>query len=84
LCRLLWDRIVLCYDGRITVCCVDFDAELCYADLNFAPLETAWNNKTIQAWRQEHLTGRTDRMPMCGKCSSPFIMETDRLKGINL
>ncbi|MFC1623837.1 radical SAM/SPASM domain-containing protein [Candidatus Omnitrophota bacterium] len=83
-CRLLWDRIVVSYDGRITACCVDFDLELCYSDLNFVSLENAWNNETIQAWREKHLIGEGHLMPMCGKCSSPFIMKTDRLRGINL
>lgn len=82
-CRLLWDRINICYDGKITACCVDFDAELVYSDYNNTSLEHAWNNDTIQEWRRKHLAGETIDMPMCGKCNTPFLMNSDRIIELN-
>lgn len=82
-CRLLWDRIVVCYDGRITACCVDFDAELCYSDLDETLLKDAWNGDTMRKWRDYHLTGKTDLMPMCADCNYPFISEPDRIRRLN-
>lgn len=82
-CRLLWDRIIICYDGKLTACCVDFDAELVYADYTVTSLEKAWNNQTIQKWRNMHLTEGTYLMAMCGECNYPFLSETDRLRKLN-
>ncbi len=83
-CRLLWDRIIINYDAKISACCVDFDAELVYADYNTNTLEEVWNNTTIKKWRELHLGGNTKLMPMCGDCNTPFLLEVDKLKGKNL
>ncbi|MCP4613469.1 MAG: radical SAM protein [Planctomycetes bacterium] len=82
-CRLLWDRIIICYNGKVTACCVDFDEELVYADYTATSLEKAWNNKTIQKWRNMHLTEGTCSMPMCGECNYPFLSEADELRNLN-
>jgi MoaA/NifB/PqqE/SkfB family radical SAM enzyme len=82
-CRLLWDRIIICYDGKVTACCVDFDAELAYADYTETSLKKAWNNETIQKWRKMHLTEGTCSMPMCGQCNYPFLSDADELRKLN-
>ncbi len=78
-CRLLWDRIIINYDGKITACCVDFDAELVYGDYNSETLAEAWNNETIRGWRKKHLTGRVETMPLCDVCDAPYIFNADDL-----
>lgn len=79
-CRLLWDRIIINYDGKITACCVDFDADLVYGDYNNSTLLEAWNNEVIHAWRENHLTGRVETMPLCCDCDAPYIFDTDNLR----
>jgi len=81
-CRLLWDRIIVNYDGKITACCVDFDAELVYADYYSDKLIDAWNNETIQNWRNNHLTGNINNMPLCNKCDAPYVFDAEDLKDI--
>ena len=81
-CRLLWDRVIINYDGKITACCVDFDAELVYGDYNFETLAEAWNNETIRSWRKRHLIGRVEMMPLCNVCDAPYIFNAENLRNI--
>ncbi|MEW6600117.1 MAG: radical SAM/SPASM domain-containing protein [Nitrospirota bacterium] len=78
-CRLLWDRIIVNYDGKITACCVDFDADMVYADLHSDSLLEAWNNKTMRLWRKMHLTNTIDGLPLCGNCDAPYVFEKGAL-----
>jgi molybdenum cofactor biosynthesis enzyme MoaA len=78
-CRLLWDRIIINYDGTITACCVDFDSDLVYSDYNNSTLLDAWNNELIQDWRENHLTGRVETMPLCCNCDAPYVFDTGNL-----
>lgn len=82
-CRLLWDRVIINYDGKITACCVDFDADMVYGDYNSGSLLEAWNNATMQAWRKNHLMNRTDAMPLCSKCDAPYVFDRGALNGEN-
>ena len=54
-CHMLWDRIHLTQEGYLTLCCVDYENVLTYADLNETTLKEAWNNNLIQQMRQKHL-----------------------------
>jgi len=79
-CRLLWDRIIVNYDGKITACCVDFNAELVYDDCNLTSLTKAWNNQTIQDWRNRHLSGNINDLPLCNVCDAPYVFDANDLK----
>jgi hypothetical protein len=81
-CRLLWDRIIINYDGTITACCIDFDSELVYSDYNKSTLLDAWNNEQIQDWRENHLSGRVETMPLCCDCDAPYVFNPDNLREI--
>jgi len=83
-CRLLWDRIIINYDGKVTACCIDFDAELVYGDYKHNTLKTIWNNKLIRSWRKKHLLGKLETMPLCNACDAPYIFNTDNLDEKNL
>ena len=76
-CRILWDRIVICYDGKITACCIDFDAELTYDDYNKTSLSEAWNNQVIMKWRELHMKKDVNDIPLCKDCTLPYTSDID-------
>ena len=53
-CHMLWKRVHLTLEGYLTLCCVDYENSLTYADLNITPLKEAWNNQLIQQMRKRH------------------------------
>jgi len=82
-CRLLWDKLIVTYDGKLSACCIDFNAELIYADLAQESMESSWNNSLMQQWRQFHLEQKTTQMPMCGTCNTPVIHTPANLDQVN-
>lgn len=70
-CNLLWNRFIVNYDGKLTICCSDFEAELIYGDLNKHGLKECWNNKQMQTFRKIHRDGKFELLPMCNRCNTP-------------
>ena len=54
-CSMLWNRLHLTQEGYLTLCCVDYENDLTYADLSKTTLEEAWNNSVIGKMRKRHV-----------------------------
>jgi len=54
-CKMLWNRLHVTQEGYLTLCCVDYENSLVYADLNKTSLKKAWNNIIISQMRKRHL-----------------------------
>ena len=54
-CSMLWNRVHLTQEGYLTLCCVDYENDLVYADLNKVSLKHAWNNGIISEMRKRHV-----------------------------
>jgi radical SAM protein with 4Fe4S-binding SPASM domain len=67
-CGMLWNRIIVTYTGKLTICCVDFDEKLVYGDVNKNSLKREWNNDKIKKYRKYHVNGEFYKMPMCPEC----------------
>ena len=67
-CREPWrSGPVVLQDGRVTVCCVDHDGELAFADARTDDLREAWNGPAMQGFRRAHARG--DLPPICARCT---------------
>jgi radical SAM protein with 4Fe4S-binding SPASM domain len=74
-CKLLWNRFIITYDGKLTICCMDFESRLTYGNLSENTLKECWNNQSIQKLRSLHKEGKQEKIPLCGEC--------DRIKKLN-
>lgn len=72
-CNLLWNRFVVTYDGKLTICCVDFEARLVYGDLLESTLAECWNSEKMRHYRSVHRERRFDELPMCRECDAVRI-----------
>lgn len=66
-CHMLWSRVHLTCEGYLTACCIDYDQDLVYADLNQVDLKTGWNCETIKNLRNAHLQKNLDGL-LCHSC----------------
>lgn len=82
-CRLLWDRLVLSYDGRFCACCVDFELELAYARFPETSLQQAWHHPQLQAFRLAHRCGDLSALPLCRSCDGPMLQQVELLDQLN-
>lgn len=81
-CNLLWNRIIVTYDGKFTICPEDFEAELVYGDIYEESMKDAWNNEKMKAYRSMWKTKNFSLSPRCLTCITDTEQQTELLKGI--
>ncbi|MFO8058820.1 MAG: radical SAM protein [bacterium] len=72
-CRYLWNILSIGWDGAVTACCSDYAYMLKYHHVDLAPLSEIWNSEKIRKWRELHIEGRFNEMPMCGRCTKDYL-----------
>ena len=82
-CRLLWNTMVVDFDGSVTVCCLDFNRRLVVGNLCRDDLADIWHNATYNRYRTLHRLKRFDDMPLCGRCNKD-LNSAFRLLMLNL
>jgi MoaA/NifB/PqqE/SkfB family radical SAM enzyme len=72
-CRELWrGSVVVLWDGRVSICCVDHEGSTIIGDARNEPLSAIWNGPRMQEIRRQH-SGK--KFPsVCEDCSE-FVHE---------
>jgi radical SAM protein with 4Fe4S-binding SPASM domain len=77
-CTEPFDRLVIKWDGRVTICCVDYDARMVVGDLRRQSLTEVWNSPTLNLIRDTIRQRQYSRLPLCRDCpkfySEPFTL----------
>jgi len=70
-CRLLWSQAVVAWDGRLGLCCEDFNIDHSPGRVGKdAGLLELWNGPEMSTLRTLHKKGQYDKHPMCIKCDT--------------
>ena len=69
-CNRLWNRIIVMYDGKFTICPEDFEAEMVYGDIHNESMREAWNNEKMKKFRLMFKTENFDLAPRCKTCNT--------------
>ncbi len=68
-CYRPWLTFTALWDGRVSLCCADFDGEVVLGDLRTSSIHDIWNNDAYRRVRREHLeSGGPD---ICRNCDLP-------------
>jgi MoaA/NifB/PqqE/SkfB family radical SAM enzyme len=68
-CYRPWLTFTVLWDGRVSLCCADFDGRSILGDLNSSSIQDIWNNDAYRRVRREHLeSGGPD---ICRSCDLP-------------
>jgi len=67
-CFMLWESVVIAWDGRVVPCCYDFDASVTLGDLKKQSLREIWNGEAYVAMRTKELNGCNDTS-LCRNCN---------------
>jgi MoaA/NifB/PqqE/SkfB family radical SAM enzyme len=68
-CEMLRDYTVVCWEGRVGICCVDVPRFHIVGDVTQESLQQIYNGKRIQSLRDLHERRETSLMPLCVDCS---------------
>jgi len=68
-CYRPWLTFTVLWDGRVSLCCADFDGHTILGDMNTSSIKEIWNNDLYRSVRSEHLeSGGPD---VCRACDLP-------------
>lgn len=68
-CLFLWNNLVVCRDGSVVPCCVDYDKINVLGNANEEDILDIWNGKPLQEIREKHAKGEFRDVMLCKKCS---------------
>ncbi len=72
-CIMPFNAMSVTFDGRISFCCVDFEAELIVGDVFSSSLRDIWFGSGYAKLRRAHESCEFTNFPYCAKCSSTFM-----------
>lgn len=75
-CKHPWEEFVISHDGRVSICCLDFDFKVVVGDVNHQSIQSIWNSDPIQQIRERMIENRYDELSLCSKCNN-YIFQTE-------
>lgn len=67
-CSRLWGGLNVQSNGNVIPCCIDFGGEVVFGNVNETPVTEIWRNEAFEEFRQLHLDGKQDEIPLCRDC----------------
>jgi len=68
-CYALWFSPAINWDGRVSLCCIDWDNKLIIGNVNNQSLSKIWQGEKLKEYRKLHLQGKYNQIPVCDKCN---------------
>ena len=72
-CHRLWSSVTVLWDGRVTLCCLDYEGDIELGDLNTTDLKDIINNEAYQLIRKNHIEGKF--LSKCASCDMVKIKD---------
>jgi radical SAM protein with 4Fe4S-binding SPASM domain len=69
-CYMLWETMVVQWDGKVSACCMDFENELIVGDINKNTLWEIWESDIYNKIRQYHLKREFNPISLCKRCDA--------------
>jgi len=68
-CYRMWLTFTVLWDGRVSLCCADYDGRHVLGDLRTGSIQTIWNSPAYRAVRRQHL--ESGGPSICRTCDLP-------------
>ncbi|MFH1783736.1 MAG: radical SAM protein [bacterium] len=69
-CYMLCRDMVIFVDGRVALCCYDYESSIFLGDANKQSLKEIWNSEKLTHIRDLHLRGEFEKIPICSECNA--------------
>ncbi|MFH1401629.1 MAG: radical SAM protein [Parcubacteria group bacterium] len=67
-CPQIWQRLMVCWDGEVRMCCGDWYGEIILGNAKKNSLYKIWHGKKLNEIRKLHLEGRFNKISLCARC----------------
>jgi len=68
-CRLLWTELIVSWDGKVPLCCIDYDDKIIMGDLKNESIREVWSGERLKKNRNIHMDGDFNKIPLCESCT---------------
>lgn len=81
-CPEAFDKLSVYWDGRVSVCCRDFDAAMLVGDIREQSLAEIWRSEAAFGYRRALQRGEYDRFTLCRVCWDYHGLQTPGLQKV--
>jgi len=67
-CPQIWQRMMICWDGEVRMCCGDWHGKYIIGDARRDSLKDLWLGEKYSFAREMHRQGKYDKVPPCRTC----------------
>ena len=67
-CNYLWERLYIWYDGLCNPCDIDYKSELSVGSVKEKSIKDIWNGEKYNQLRDDHLSGKRNKVYPCDRC----------------
>ncbi len=72
-CLPLWTEMYVDWEGKVVLCCDDWNSTTILGNLNKQTIEDIWNGKILTKIREAHKKGEYHKIPMCKNCNKKSV-----------
>lgn len=76
-CENPWYALAVNWDGKVSICCVDWNSEAVVGDARTQSIHEMWHGEELRRIRELHLDGKSAGMAPCASCTykNPKVRE---------
>ena len=68
-CESLWRTLTVNWDGRVSICCMDWDCKAIVGNAREKTLYEIWHGPELRKIRRIHLDSKGHTLPVCANCT---------------
>lgn len=68
-CDYVLHHLDVMYDGKVCLCCVDYQGEVVFGDLEYQSIMDIYKGRLYQYWIEQHQKNGGANLPLCKDCS---------------
>lgn len=71
-CRYIWDTITFDVNGKIILCCLDYESQYSFGDINYKSILGSYYSPKFNLIRKQHLQFQSKNIKICQYCYTPY------------
>jgi MoaA/NifB/PqqE/SkfB family radical SAM enzyme len=68
-CHLPFSQMAICWDGRVALCCIDYECHRQMGDVTKECISSIWQGDASREVRKSHLACHPETIDLCSSCS---------------
>jgi MoaA/NifB/PqqE/SkfB family radical SAM enzyme len=75
-CKHPWEEFVIANDGKVSICCLDFDFKVVVGDVSKQSIWDIWHGDQLNMVREKMVDNKYHELDICSQCNN-YIFQTE-------